>query len=242
MPGQSTASRKSKNQLPAKWGVGLIVVLIIYALVQPQLNERLGWQLPSLSTLQQSQPAPAGPAQAPQSTDQPTSSTADAQQPTQTKSNDESASQASRPKPPSAHPSQSQPAQSLRYGLLRETAPDDFISPAGLRYTRGSEQGHRLAHLERHLQDDPTRPGKHGVFDGDMPQVLRWLDEAYTRGKTGAKGTSKSEEDQRTVYEVSFPKSIGYIGGRDGDRSNHPDARRIRLVVEGNKVITAFPF
>lgn len=132
--------------------------------------------------------------------------------------------------------------ESLRYGVLRETATDDFLSPGGLRYTRGSAEGHRLKHIERHLTDDPGRPGKHGVFDGDMGQVIRWIDEAYDLAKRGAKGTSKQEEDGRMVYEASFAKPIGFIGGRDGRRDQNPDARRLRLVVEGNKVITAFPF
>lgn len=130
----------------------------------------------------------------------------------------------------------------LLYGLLKLTGRDEYVSPAGLRYTRGSEEGHRLKHLERHLEDQPDRPGKHGVFDGDMPQVLRWLDEAYTRGKSGAKGTSKHEEDGRLVYEVSFGKPIGFIGGRDGARQKNPDAKRLRMVVDGDRLITAFPF
>lgn len=75
-----------------------------------------------------------------------------------------------------------------------------------------------------------------------MPQVLRWIDEAYTLAKQGAKGTRRTEEDGRTVYEASFSKPIGYIGGREGRAANHPDCRRLRLVVEGTKVITAFPF
>lgn len=199
MLGKQTLASGSPRPLPTKWVVGLIVLLIGYTLLQPQLNQRLGWQLPSLSSLQQGEPAA------------PNSSNA---------ASDES----------------------LRYGLLRETASDDFISPGGLRYTRGSAEGHRLKHLERHLQDDPDRPGKHGVFDGDMPQVLRRLDEAYTLAKRGGNRTKKSEEDGRTVYEVSFPEPVGYIGGRDGRRDSHPDARHIRLVVDGNKVITAFPF
>ena len=130
----------------------------------------------------------------------------------------------------------------LLYGLLKDVGREVYISPAGLRYTRGSEEGHRLKHIEKHLKDIPDRPGKHGVFDGDMAQVLRWIDDAFTRGKQGAKGVRKREEDGRTVYEVPFAKTIGYVGGRDGKRDNNPDAKRLRLVVEGDQVITAFPF
>ncbi len=141
-------------------------------------------------------------------------------------------------------PKESRPdaSEDLLYGLLKDTGREVYVSPAGLRYTRGSEEGHRLKHLEKHLKDIPDRPGKHGVFDGDMAQTLRWIDDAYTRGKQGAKGVRKRDEDGRTVYEVPFTKTIGFIGGRDGKRDNNPDAKRLRLIVDGDQVITAFPF
>ena len=146
--------------------------------------------------------------------------------------------------PKAAEPKQTKPNDSgdLLYGLLKDTGREVYVSPAGLRYTRGSEEGHRLKHLEKHLKDIPDRPGKHGVFDGDMAQVLGWIDDAYTRGKQGAKGVRKRDEDGRTVYEVPFTKTIGFIGGRDGKRDNNPDAKRLRLVVDDDQVITAFPF
>lgn len=234
MPGKSPLSNRSLSQLPTKWAVALVAVLIGYALLQPLLNRQFGWQLPSLAWLQQGnappvETEPAAPRQTNSSQASPTSS----KKPT---------AQTAPQKSPQQSTSQSDSNQSLRYELLRETAPDDFLSPAGLRYTRGSAEGHRLAHIERHLEDDPDRPGKHGVFDGDMPQVLRWLDEAYTRAKQRDKGTSQREQEGRVVYEVTFAKPVGYSGGRDGRRDNHPPARRIRMVVDGNRVITAFPF
>jgi hypothetical protein len=138
--------------------------------------------------------------------------------------------------------SQSAADKSLLYGLLRDMGREDYVSPAGLHYTRGSEEGHRLKHLERHLRDQPDRPGNHGVFNGDISLVLRWIDEAYLRAKRKAKGTTGREEDGRTIYEVNFAQQIGYIGGREGARRNHPEAKRLRMVLEGNRVITAFPF
>lgn len=130
----------------------------------------------------------------------------------------------------------------LRFGILQEVGGDRYLSPSGLQYGPGSEEGHRLKHLERHLEDMPNRPGKHGVFDGDMEQVLKWIDDAYARGKQGAKGVRASQEDGRTVYEVPFNKPIGYIGGRDGGRMRNPPAKQMRLVVQGKSFITAFPF
>ena len=245
MPSKRTSATGSASPLPTKWAVGFVVVLIGYALLQPQVNQRLGWQLPSLSSLQQGEPTPSQrePAQPSEATKSSSPSAQEDQSPPTASSKTASSKTASSKTQPSTPESSNAAADdSLRYGLLKETAPDDFMSLGGLRYTRGSEQGHRLKHIERHLEDDPDRPGKHGVFNGDMPQVLRWLDEAYTLGKRGAQGTKKIEEDGRTVYEVSFLKPIGFIGGRDGRRAKHPDARRIRLVVDGNKVITAFPF
>lgn len=222
----------SRSRLPARWGVGLIVLLICYALLQPQLSQRLGWALPSLADLLQLQPEPVPPHAGP--------STAGSSAAT----NDSIPADSSPPASANAPSERQLPAgdAELRYGLLRQTGPNEFVSPAGLRYTPGSQEGHRLKHIARHLVDAPDRPGKHGVFDGDMSQVLRWLDEAYVLARRGGPAVDVHQEDGRTVYEVRFPKPIGYIGGRDGGRRHHPDARQIRLVLDGDRVITAFPF
>ncbi len=213
------SSKSLLQQRPTRWALGIAIACMAYALIQPAANQRLGWQLPSLAgLLEQVEPA-AEKAPGP------------------------SAPEREAALNPPAHREQvDSSSQELLYGLLRETAPEDYLSPAGLRYTRGSQQGHRLKHIERHLQDQPDRPGKHGVFYGDMAQVLRWLDESYERADGGAEGTSKRVDGPRTVYEARWGKAIGYVGGRDGMRANHPEARRIRLVTEGNRVITAFPY
>ena len=130
----------------------------------------------------------------------------------------------------------------LHYGLLRQTAPEEYLSPAGVRYSPGSAEGHRLAHLQRHLQDAPDRPGKHGVFAGDLPQVLQWIDEAYLMAQRKAAGSELRREQQRTIYEATFAQPIGFVGGRDGARDRHPKAYRLRLVLEDEQFITAFPF
>ncbi|MDE0862988.1 MAG: hypothetical protein OSA98_04315 [Rubripirellula sp.] len=130
--------------------------------------------------------------------------------------------------------------QHLRYGLLQEFAKDQFRSPAGLVYAPGSAEGHRLEHLRRHTKDQSTRPGNHGVFDGDMPGALKTIDLAYTRAKQGQRTTKKMDRN-RTVYTVDMGKRVGFVGGRDGGRRRNPMAKRVRLVLEGNRVITAYP-
>ncbi|TWU49600.1 hypothetical protein [Rubripirellula reticaptiva] len=128
----------------------------------------------------------------------------------------------------------------LEYGILREVSRDRFVSPAGLLYTPGSAEGHRLEHLRRHTEDDPGRPGSHGVFDGGMEGALTTIDRAFDRAKKKQK-TTTTVDDGRTVYTVDMGGRVGYVGGRDGNRRRKPMARRVRLVVEGNRVITAYP-
>lgn len=116
-----------------------------------------------------------------------------------------------------------------------------YVSPAGLHYTRGSQQGHRLKHLMVHAQDEPDRPGQHGVFDSDDPaEIVALVDEAYLQAQTG-RDTRTQREEERTVYDVNLRRRIGYIGGTSGNRKNHPAAKHLRLVLEGDRVITAFP-
>ncbi|QDS90849.1 hypothetical protein EC9_50670 [Rosistilla ulvae] len=130
---------------------------------------------------------------------------------------------------------------SLKYGILKSIGRDTYMSPAGLRYTPGSQEGHRLKHLERHTADQPSRPGKHGVFDGGMEKTLLVLDQAYEKGSKGGHGTTKTQDDGRTIYTVDMGKRVGYIGGRDGNRMRKPMARRVRIVLDGDRVITAYP-
>ena len=128
----------------------------------------------------------------------------------------------------------------LQYGILREIQPDRFMSPQGLQYVPGSAEGHRLEHLRRHTADQPSRPGKHGVFDGGMEGALKTIDRAYELAKKKQR-TTKQVDGKRTIYTVDLGKRVGFVGGREGNRRRKPMARRVKLVLEGNRVITAFP-
>jgi hypothetical protein len=126
------------------------------------------------------------------------------------------------------------------YGLLSDQGGKRYLSPAGLLYVPGSQEGHRLRHVERHVTDDPTRPGSHGVFDGGMPGALATIDQAYVKAQSGAQ-TTKREEDGRTIYTVDLGSRIGFVGGSEGKRRRNPMARRVRIVLDKNRVITAYP-
>jgi hypothetical protein len=133
------------------------------------------------------------------------------------------------------------PSQSVE-DYLKEVGKNRFESPAGLIYKPGSEEGHRLKHIERHLKDIPDRPGSHGVFDGSMVEFLIDIDDAVTRAKRKLKGTSMEEDDGAMVYEAAFDKPIGFLGGETGKRKKNPKVKKMRVVIQDDAVITAFPF
>jgi len=225
-------------------GAGIAVLLALYAFSQPILNERFGWQLPELAqAAQQDATTPAPPPRADASEDglpPPPAATASPDAPAKRI-----------PAGPLAKIGQSTPQSAdvgtatdaddeLLYGILVDQGGERYVSPAGLLYTPGSQEGHRLRHLERHVVDDPDRPGSHGVFDGGMAGALRTIDRAYTKAKTGVQ-TSTTQEDGRTIHTVDLAARVGYVGGSEGRRRKNPMARRVRLVLERNRVITAFP-
>ena len=110
-----------------------------------------------------------------------------------------------------------------------------------MRYTRGSQHGHRLKHLMAHTRDEPARPGQHGVFDSTDPaEVVAIVDEAYLQAQAG-RDTRTQREEERTVYDVNLRRRVGYIGGTSGNRKQRPAANHLRMVVEGDRLITAFP-
>jgi hypothetical protein len=218
------------QRIPPKWAFGIIGLVLAYWLGQPILNRTLGWNLPTIAAM-------LGEGQEPSNTrvgantrvgDERTS-------PRETPSNVELAD--------SSPPAPTHKQEPKVGDFLTEVGPDRYRSPAGLFYTRGSEEGHRLKHIAKHLKDQPTRPGSHGVFDGDLNQVLFWIDEAYQKAKKGDRSARTfKEDDDSTKYEVTFDKAIGYVGGSDGKRKGNPPAKRLRIIVRGQNVITAFPF
>jgi hypothetical protein len=256
--------------IPAKWAVFIIAALIVYVLLQPRLNQWFGWNLPSVASLTGDEPAKAStkknaeanPSNAPKngksqvakddpeieskSPHKPKASSKTSDPPankSQAKSNgtDKSNGTESAKKSTSTAKDQETPPQSVE-DYLKEVGKNRFESPAGLLYKPGSEEGHRLKHIERHLKDIPDRPGSHGVFEGTMLEFLMAIDDAVTRAKRKLKGTSMEEDDGAMVYEAAFDKSIGFLGGETGKRKKNPKVKKMRVVVRDDAVITAFPF
>lgn len=128
-------------------------------------------------------------------------------------------------------------------GVLKPVGRDVFETTAGLRYGPGSREGHRLKHIMKHAEDQPNRPGSHGVFDNgdDRVKVLAVIDEAYLLALQGGSNVKTEKQERRVVYTVNLKRRIGYVGGQTGKRRNKPAATHVRLVLEGKNVITAFP-
>ncbi|MEI7460753.1 MAG: hypothetical protein WCK15_15190 [Pirellula sp.] len=257
------AAINALRMIPTKWAVIIVVALIGYVLLQPQLNKWFGLSLPSVASLVGDEKQTSQKKQEKPNSNEKTSTTkADSnasKAATEEKSDkDDSVNKAPTSQPQDSQPRDSQPQVSQPqvsdptvgaerdsekvHGFLTEVGRNRFESPAGLVYGPGSEEGHRLKHIERHLEDQPKRPGSHGVFEGDMHAFLVAIDDAYSRAKSGDKGTKKIQDEGSTIYEASFKKPIGFLGGQEGGRKRNPPLKQLRIVVRGNSLITAFPF
>lgn len=205
--------RQGRGRLSGKWLLVLFVAAVGYLLAEPALEARLGVDLPGAHT-------PEGvAAEQPATKSQPTT----------------------RSKPNATDRSQGESPDLQLTDVLEEIGRDTYRTEAGLVFGRGSVDRTRLAHLMTHADDEPNRPGQHGVFDEtDQARLVQLVDRAYQQALDGVKSTKKTE-GRRDVYTIDLGRRIGYIGGESGGRRNHPPARHIRLVVDGNRFITAFP-
>ena len=125
---------------------------------------------------------------------------------------------------------------------MRETRRNIFLSTAGLEYGPGSIDKHRRKHVLAHGKDNKSKP-IHGVFDGGEKQIFALLDEAYLLIKKKSPQVKARKNDGRpgTSYDINMKRRIGYVGGESGGRSGNQAANYVRMVLEDNRVITAFP-
>ncbi|MFT5524250.1 MAG: hypothetical protein ACI9G1_000591 [Pirellulaceae bacterium] len=218
--GSSSKSKKSwqsKSWQSKSWqskaiGIGILVLVVGYVLLRPSLEEWLGVPLPSLTeSNEQVDPDNADPAPRLSPTTEP-----------RTQPQDSAGNREDEP-------------------LLRELKDGGAILASGLMFP-GSRSGEtRLEHVLRHDNDLPRRSGMHGVFDGDETDLLEVVNEAYELILSKSNKVTSKKEGERTVYDVDLQRRIGFVGGRVGAERSNPEARKIRLVLEGNRVITAFP-
>ena len=235
-------------------GIAVVVLAGLYSFAAPHLNQRFGWDLPAITSDSSGnvRVADKDPTRSSSPSSMHSPGARETAKETGTKFSpsksrgplaDRMRTQKSAPHTDStATPREASASdgEDSTYGILREMGRSRYISPEGLLYTPGSAEGHRLKHVERHTKDAPSRPGSHGVFDGGMEGALKTIDRAYQRAKKNQK-TTKKTDDGRTIYTVDMGGRVGFIGGRNGKRKRNPMARRVRLVLDGNRVITAYP-
>ncbi len=182
--------------IPPKLAVTLIVIAILYTLLQPLANSKFGWSLPSTASILELDFSDDPPATSTATKDKPSqespkshsSSTKEtSEKPKKSASASNGEAEAEKKGPvvvKKTETAKQRPAilrrllrswspneyddSDLLYGLLKKIGRDRYLSPAGIEYGPGSEEGHRLKHIERHLTDQPSRAGPHGVFDGSM--------------------------------------------------------------------------
>ena len=220
---------------PLGW-LGVAVLGVFYLIAQPALNSALGLDLPGLfdadrsavSTPSQTASAGGGPSAEDIAASTQTSAEAPPAAAEPDAKADAKADAAKKAAPP--------------LGKLTRVGDMVFETTAGLRYTRGSAEGHRLKHVMRHAEDDPGRP-VHSVFEpGDERAVFAVIDEAYLIADLeGPPRARKTDERGRTVWIVDMRRPVGYVGGQKGKRKGYPKVNGIKLVLDGRNVITAFP-
>ena len=118
---------------------------------------------------------------------------------------------------------------------LTETGRNKYKSPAGLIYS-----GSNVDHVLLHLKDDTSKP-THGIYAHNAVEVMKMIDEAYEKGKTGASGAKKERQGDRTIYTAAMGRLVGHSGGRNAKGRNRKELRGIKLVLAGDRVITAYP-
>ena len=124
--------------------------------------------------------------------------------------------------------------------FLREVGKNRFESPAGLLYTMGPRREHRIDHVLRHGRDMPQRP-VHSVFEGSRNDILAVIDEAYSLVESNSSRVRSSNSRGNDEYTVQMQRKVGYEGGQKGKRKGYPALKNIKLILDGNRVITAYP-
>ncbi len=126
--------------------------------------------------------------------------------------------------------------QPPKLGVLKPAGRDRFESTAGLIYSQ-----YRIDHVMEHSRDNPDKPS-HGVFEGTQEEIFAVIDEAYQLAqKRGPPQVVIEDQGDRTTYTVNLNRKIGHGGGQSGARRRHPPLKMVKIVLEADEVITAYP-
>ncbi len=135
--------------------------------------------------------------------------------------------------PKTTTPAKPQPP---KLGVLKPAGRDRFESTAGLIYSQ-----YRIDHVMEHSRDNPDKPS-HGVFEGTQEEIFAVIDEAYQLSqKRGPPQVVIEDQGDRTTYTVNLNRQIGHGGGQSGARRRHPPLKMVKIVLEEDEVITAYP-
>ena len=116
------------------------------------------------------------------------------------------------------------PGSSSRIKLSYDKGAGTWKTPAGLVYGEDRHYGNRIQHVLAHGEPNPKKD-VHSVFNVEKHEILGLIDEAWS-----VKKGNGVQQGNRTKHVVDMGRVVGTNGQRN-----------IRIVVEGNKVITAFP-
>ena len=102
------------------------------------------------------------------------------------------------------------------------------ISPAGIKYTAGSSQGHRIYHvLERHGLSQKGITGHGTLFNVDNMELFETIDDIYSSGNLL---DIVEKTDGRVYHYYEAGKTIGLNG-----------ETKLKMIFEGDTLITAYP-
>jgi hypothetical protein len=71
--------------------------------------------------------------------------------------------------------------------------------------------------------------------------MLAVIDEAYLLVKKKDPAASIQRDGNRSICTIDLKRNIGFIGGTTGKRKGNPNVHRVRLILEGDRLITAYP-
>lgn len=128
---------------------------------------------------------------------------------------------------------------SIEIPFLAELNQDRWQSPAGLVYSRVDASQHRLSLLSAHIREPTDLECQRG-FDGDLHQVLVWIDQAYRRFQQGNSGDrANAISNGESVIQIELPEVIGWV--RRPNSVDVDSTSWLRLILHDYEVIDAYP-